>query len=157
MLIGRAVGNKIGHDPESTAPCLPEETTELFSGPEQRIDRAMIGDIETAVPPGGLLEGKQAKRCDTELLKVVELLLEASKVAHPIIIRIEERAHIQQVEYGMFEERLIIFHSFRASFSRAHGKGPISTAGIFFAHLHPFQASASAARVRLPELRLRQP
>src|SRR5438094_55155 len=62
------------------------------------MDVAVVGDVVAIVPQRRRIKGKQPERRDAQVLQVVQLLRQPAKIADPIPVAIQKRAHMQLID-----------------------------------------------------------
>ena len=98
MLIRRVVDDQFRNDAQTPAMRFADKMTKILTRSVSRIDVVIIGDVIAVVAHRRWIERQQPDCIDAELLNVVELLGQSTKVADPVIVRIEERLDVELVD-----------------------------------------------------------
>ncbi len=97
------------------------EIAEVRHGAVSRIDVAVLRDVVAVVTQRRGIERQNPQRVDPELLQIVELRGQPWKIAHAVIVRVEERLHVKLIDDGVLEpERICLGHADR---QRDQGSG----------------------------------
>src|SRR4029079_11601320 len=100
---GGVVHHQVEHDPDAPAMRLGDEAIEVGEGPEDRVDRVVIGDVVADIEAGRRVDRREPDRIDAErllgpVLEVVELADQAGQVTDAVAVRVCERARIDLVD-----------------------------------------------------------
>jgi len=99
MLIGRGVDDQFGDHPQPTRMRFANEDLEIPHRAVRRIDLRVAGDVVTVILERRGIEWQQPERRDTQVLQVIELLRQPSKVADAVSVAVEERTHVQLINH----------------------------------------------------------
>ena len=97
------VHHEVEHHPDPPPVSLRDQPVEVVEGPEDGIDRVVVGDVVADVEAGRGMDGRQPDRVDPEgplraVVEVVELVDQPGQVTDPVAVRIGEGAGIDLVD-----------------------------------------------------------
>ena len=116
MLVGGVVDDQLGDDAQPAGVRLLDEAVEVLERTVGGVDVPVVGDVVAVVPQRRRVEGLQPDRVDAERLHVVEPLGEAAEIADPVLVRVQERAHVRLVDDRVLEPEGVAGH--QAAFRR---------------------------------------
>ena len=108
MLVGRVVDYELGDDAQLSPLRLLHEAAEVLHGAEVGIDAAIVGNVVSVVAAGRGVERKQPERGDAEVLQIIELLGQPSKVANAVIIAVGKRLDVELIDDRILEPKLVL-------------------------------------------------
>ena len=94
MLVGGVVEHQFGDHAESAAMRLAQESLENRAACRRPDGLGVIGDVVAVVAPGRRIERQQPDGRDAQILQIIELLGEAAKIAHAVVVAVEEGADV---------------------------------------------------------------
>src|SRR3546814_2840739 len=104
------------NDAQTAAMRLAHQISEVAHRSVGRVDAAVIGDVVAVVAQRRRIEGEEPECGDSEILNIVELFDEFAKVAYAVVVRIEERLHVNLIDDGVLvPERIVGKHVDRKS------------------------------------------
>jgi hypothetical protein len=98
MLVGGMVDHQLGDDPQAALVGGGDEAAHVGHLAVLGMDRAVVGDVVAVVASRRGIERQQPQRVDAQIGDVVELGDQAGEVADAVVVRIEERLHMQLVD-----------------------------------------------------------
>ena len=109
MLIGGMVDDQLGDDLEAAPMRFAHEMAEILARAVRGMDVVIVGDVVAVVAHRRGIERQQPQRVDAELLQIVELLGEPAKIAHAVVVAVEERLDRQLVDDRVLvPERIVL-------------------------------------------------
>ena len=98
MLVGSMIQHHFRQNPDAAVVGLLQEILEIPQRSVGGMDVVVVGDVVAIVAPGRGKERQQPDRCDAQILKVIELLGKAAKVAHPVLVAVEEGTNVDFID-----------------------------------------------------------
>src|ERR1700691_2821384 len=74
-----------------------QKCLEIINGAVRRVDRRVVGNVVTVVSQWGRVKRQQPDRVDAQLLQVIELVRQPSKISDAVAITIAKRPHVKLV------------------------------------------------------------
>ncbi len=102
MLIRGVIDHQFGDHAQTAGMRLADEHPKIAQRAVHRIDMHVIGDVIAVVPQGRRIKRQQPQRSDAQLLQIVEFLRQAGKIAHAVVVAVEERANMELIDYRVF-------------------------------------------------------
>ena len=125
VLVGGVVDDQVDDHPHPAVTGGPDHLDEVPGTAQARVNAVVVGDVVAIVAVRRRMERHQPQAGHPQLGEVVEALDQAREVAHPIVVPIHKRLHVQAVN----DRRL-----------------PPQVTGVTDPHPHPLRA-----QVRTPE------
>ena len=98
VLVRGMVDHELRDDPDAAVVRRRHELAEIAHCAVGRVDGGVVGDVVAVVSQGRGIERQQPHGGNAKVLKIIEFLYEARKVADPVVIGIEERLDMQFVD-----------------------------------------------------------
>jgi len=98
MLVRGVVGHQIEQQLEAMAVRCIKQRVEIGQRAEQRIDRAVIGDVVAEIGHGRDEDRRQPDGVNTEVGEIRQARNDARKIANAVAVGVLERARINLVE-----------------------------------------------------------
>ena len=98
VLVRCVVHDELGDDLETAPVSLSHEGPEVALRSVDGIDAAVTGDVVAVVAHRRRIERQQPNGVHAESRDVVELLCQSPEVADAVVVRVEERAHVQLID-----------------------------------------------------------
>jgi hypothetical protein len=102
MLVGGVIHHQLDHHLQPTLVRGRQEGAKVVHGSVHGMHVQVVGNIVAIVFERGWKEGQQPQACDTQILKVVELLDESREIADAVVIAVEECTDVQLVDQRVF-------------------------------------------------------
>src|SRR5436190_19382840 len=102
MLVRSMVDHQLRDDAQTAPLGLAHKRFEIAEGSVDRIDGIIIRDVIPIVLERRWIKRQQPQRRDAQVLQVIELLRQATKVTNAVRVAIEERANGYFIDDGAF-------------------------------------------------------
>jgi hypothetical protein len=142
VLVRRMVDHQFGNDAQAARMRLADQFAYVGHGAVVGMHATVVGNVIAVVAPWRRVERQQPDRVHAQAGDVVQLHDQAGDVAHPVVIRVEERLHMQLVDDGVLVPKTVIFlglgftdHSGLRARSTMQGQAP-DTIGLVGGQRH---------------------
>ena len=115
MLVTGVVDHQIHQHLHATRMSAVQHLTECLHAAEFRRNVHIVRDIIAAVSAGGRVDGGEPDAVHTQLLQIIQLLIDTQQVAHAVAIAVLERTGPDLVEYLVLVPASS-FHNYRSFF-----------------------------------------
>src|ERR1043166_6362964 len=101
------IDDQLGADPQPPLVRRVQKILEIVERPVLWIHIEIIRDVVAIVAQWRRIKRQQPDGGDSEFVKIIELLDQPAKIAHPIAIAVVKRLNVQLVYYGVFVPKRI--------------------------------------------------
>ncbi len=102
MLVGSVVQHQLGDDAQAAPVRLAQKTLEILQRAVRGMNVGVVGDVVAVVAQRRRTEGQEPDGGYAEVLQVIELLREAAEIADAVGNAVEEGAHVNFINDGVF-------------------------------------------------------
>ena len=108
MLVGGMVRHQIQDEFEVSVMNLLQELIKVVHRPEERIDRAIVGDIVAEIGHRRGIEGRDPECVNSKLHQVIQAAQDAPQIADAVAIAVLKRPWIDLVDDRVFPPRAVV-------------------------------------------------
>src|SRR5262249_10928721 len=110
MLVRGVVDDQLADDAYVALVCAGDDAAKIRQRAVVRVDVAIIGNVVAVVAPWRRVERQQPDRIDAEAGDVIELLQQAGKIAHPVVVRVKKRFDVKMIDDRVLVPERVVHH-----------------------------------------------